>query len=158
MANRPSSQTYDKVDAAEDMLPQQHVQVTINPSNLGIIGTLLGTVAAAADLCQLFVVPANSNIKVTGAKMRIATGGTAVGTGPHWGLASSLASLVGTGARTVFGTMTFGTYADGAWGDFTAAASVAAGSIIHLTSIVGTDSGGSQVADWVVLQYKEDWT
>jgi len=161
MSNRPTIPSYDVVDRAGDMLPRQHVQVMLNPSNLGIVGTLLGTVAADADLCQLFTVPANTNIKVTGASIRIKTGGTAAGTTatPNWGLAYSAASLLGTGARTTFCTLRMGTRGDGSWANFSVTeTAVATGNIIHLTSIAGTDTDGSEIADWVVLEYREDWT
>lgn len=149
-ANRPTSQTYDFIDKCEDMLPREHVAFP------GILGTLLGTVASAATLLDLMIVPANSNIKVTGASMKITTGGTRAGTAePHWGLAHSLA---GTGTNTVFGTLLYGTRADNSYANFSVSTTdVPAGNVIRLTSIAGTDTDGSEIGGFITLEYKEDW-
>jgi hypothetical protein len=133
------------------MLPRQHVTC------FGINGTLLGTVATAADLADLFIVPANSNIKVTGASMKFTTGGTGTGatTSPKWGIGHSLA---GTGASTIFGTLLFGTRADSTYANFSLTTTdVPAGNVIRLTSIAGTTGGASQIGGYVALEYKEDW-
>jgi hypothetical protein len=149
-SNRPTTQPYDEIDRAEDFRPHQHVAVN------GICGTLLGTVATAATLLDLFVVPANSNIKVSGASMKITTGGTRAGTAePTWGLAYSLA---GTGANTVFGSMLFGTRADNTYGNFSVTSTnVSAGDVIRLTSIAGTDSDGSEIGGFISVEYRENW-
>ena len=151
MSNRPTGAAYDKIDTAESMLPRQHVTA------FGVNGTLLGTVASTASLADLFIVPANSNIKVSGASMKITTGGTGTGatTSPKWGIGHSLA---GTGANSVFGTALFGTRADGTYLNFSLTTTdVPAGNVVRLVAIAGTTDQDAQIGGYVSLEYKEDW-
>lgn len=148
--NRPTTVPYDVAEQAKTCLPYEHVAFP------GILGTLLGTVASAATLIDLMIVPANSNIKVSGCSMKITTGGTRAGTAePHWGLAHSLA---GTGANSLFGTLAYGTRGDNTYANFSVTTTdVPAGNVIRLTSIAGTDSDGSEIGGFITLEYKEDW-
>jgi len=101
------------------------------------------------------IVPANSNIKVTGASAKRGVGGTIAATGPHWGIAHSLA---GTGANTVFGTMVSGTYANDTYANFSVTSTdVPAGNVVRLVALVGTSSEETQTIGDMVLEYKEDW-
>ena|SRR3990172_7554014 len=151
MANRPTAAAYDVIDRAESMLPRQHVKI-----GFGLMGTLTGTQATnAATLSDLMIVPANSNIKVTGASAKRGVGGTIAATGPHWGIAHSLA---GTGANTVFGTMVSGTYANDTYANFSVTSTdVPAGNVVRLVALVGTSSEETQTIGDMVLEYKEDW-
>lgn len=151
MANRPTSCTYDQVSVALDMLPRQHIV-----PYFGLMGTLTGTQATnAATLTDLMIVPANSNIKVTGASAKRGVGGTIAAAGPHWGLAHSLA---GTGANTVFGTLISGTYADNTYANFSVTSTdVPAGNVIRLVALAGTSSEETQTLGGLSLEYKEDW-
>jgi hypothetical protein len=117
---------------------------------------MIGTYAAVTSIVQLFKVPANTNITVTGASVKRTTGGTAAATATAWGLAHSLA---GTGALTVFGTLLFGTCADGSFGNFSVTETdVPAGNTVELVGLVGTTTEESQVATLLCVEYKEDWT
>lgn len=151
MANRPTGATYDKIDVAESMLPRQHLH--FGP---GLVGTLTGTQATnAATLTDLFVVPANSNIKVTGASCKRGVGGTMAATSPHWGLAHS---LIGTGANTVFGTLVSGTYADSTYANFSVTSTdVPAGNVVRIVALAGTSSEETQTLGALTIEYKEDW-
>ena len=150
-ANRPTSQTYDFIDKCEDMLPRQHCV-----PYFGLMGTLLGTQATnALTLTDIMIVPPNSNIKVTGASSKRTVAGTIAATGPHWGLAHSLA---GTGTNTVFGTLVSGTYADGTYGNFSVTSTdVPAGNVIRLVALAGTSATPTQTMSGFTLEYKEDW-
>lgn len=149
MANRPTNRPYDQIDVAEDMRPRQHFSVTTTM-------TLTGTHAAAGShILDLFIVPANSNIKVTGASIKRTTGGTGTATAPNWGLGHSLA---GTGTVSIFGTLLYGTVADNTYQNFTVTETdVPAGNVIRLHALTGTQAGASSVASQIVVEYKEDW-
>lgn len=150
MSNRATSQPYDVVDRAEDMLPRQHIMP------LEGAATLIGTYAAVTTLTDLFIVPANSAITISGASMKKTTGGTAAATASAWGLATSLA---GTGASSVFGTLLFGTDADNKYCNFSVTSTkVAAGSVVRLVGLIGTTAEESQVGSLLCIEYKEDWT
>lgn len=151
MANRPTTAPYDVVDRAEDMRPRQHIV-----PYFGLMGTLTGTQATnAATLTDLMYVPANSNIKVSGAACKRGVGGTIAAAGPHWGLAHS---LVGTGANTVFGTLVSGTYADNTYANFSVTETdVPAGNVIRLVALAGTTSEETQTIGGLTLEYREDW-
>lgn len=149
MANRPTAGAYDKIDTAESFLPRQHIMP------LEAAATMIGTYAAVTSITQLFKVPANSNIKITGATMKKTTGGTAAATATAWGLAQSLA---GTGALSVFGTLLFGTHADNSWHNFSVTTTdVPAGNTVELVGLVGTTTEESQVGSLLCIEYKEDW-
>lgn len=149
MANRPTTGSYDKIDSAESFLPYQHVNV------FGVAGTLLGTHAAAADLADLFIVPENSNIKVSGASMKLTGGGTGAATAPAWGIGHSLA---GTGDSTIIGTLVWGTRADNTYANFSLTTTdVPAGNVIRLTAIAGTVAETNEIGGFVSVEYKEDW-
>ena len=152
MANRPTGAAYDVIDRAESMLPRQHM----NFVGGGTIASLTGTQATnAATITDLFRVPANSNIKVTGMAVKRGVGGTIAATGPHWGLAHS---LIGTGANTVFGTLSSGTYADNTYADFSVTATdVPAGNVVRIVALAGTTSEETQELLHVTIEYKEDW-
>jgi len=152
MAIRTLNQPYDVIDRAKDLLPRQHII-----PYFGLMGTMTGTQATnAATITDLMIVPANSNVTVTGAAAKRGVGGTFAATGPHWGLAHSLA---GTGSNTVFGTMSSGTYADNTYGNFSVTETdVPAGNVIRLVAIAGTTSEETQTIGGLVLEYKEDWT
>ena len=150
MANRPTNRPYDVVDAGEDLLPRQHLM----PQE--IVATMIGTYAAVTTIVDLFRVPANSNIKMTGASCKKLVGGTAAATASAWGLAHSLA---GTGANTVFGTLLFGTHADNTYHNFSVTeTSIPAGNVVRLVGLVGTTTEESQTLSYLCLEYKEDWT
>lgn len=149
MANRPTTGTYDSVDVAETFLPYQHLM----PQE--VVATLIGTYAAVTALVDLFMVPANSNIKITGATMKKLIGGTAAATATAWGLAHSLA---GTGADTVFGTLLFGTHANNTYHNFSVTTTdVPAGNVVRLVGLVGTTTEESQTGSYLCIEYKEDW-
>ena len=149
MANRPTTATYDKIDTAAAFLPRQHVVPLTAPA------TMIGTYAAVTTITDLFIVPANSNITITGASAKKTTGGTAAATASAWGLAHS---LVGTGANTVFGTLLFGTHANNTYHDFSVTETdVPAGNVVRLVGLVGTTTEESQVMDQLTIEYKEDW-
>jgi len=150
MSNRPTTQAYDDVDRAEDYLPRQHAVVRATM-------TLTGTHAAAGThILDLFRVPANSAIKVSGATVKRTTGGTGTATAPNWGLGYSLA---GTGTVSIFGTILYGTVADNEYQNFSVTeTTLAAGDVIRLHALTGTQAGASSVADMITLEYKEDWT
>lgn len=152
MAIRTLSQPYDTVDRARDLLPRQHVS-----PYFGLMGTLTGTQATnAATLTDLMIVTANSNVMVSGASCKRGVGGTIAATGPHWGLAHSLA---GTGANTVFGTLVSGTYADNTYANFsTTETDVPAGNVVRLVALAGTTSAATQTIGGLTLEYREDWT
>ena len=124
----------------------------------GVTGTLLGTVATTVDLVDLFIVPPNTNIRITGAAMKFTTGGTGTGaaTSPQWGLGYSLA---GTGTTTVLGTMLFGTRANSTYGTYSlTTGTAAAGDVIRIVAIAGTTGGASQIGGYVAVEYQEVWT
>lgn len=149
MSNRPTSQPYDVIDRAEDLLPRQHFSYAATM-------TLVGTAAAAGTaITDLFIVPANSNIKVSGASIKRSVGGTGTATSPNWGLGYSLA---GTGAFVCFGTLLFGTVADNTYANFSVTeTSVAAGDVLQLYALTGTKSGAEETATFLSVEYKEDW-
>jgi hypothetical protein len=120
------------------------------------MGTLTGTQATnAVAITDLMIVPANSNIKVTGASAVYGVGGTANNASPNWGLAHSLA---GTGANTVFGTRVFGTNANSTYFNFSVTSTdVPAGNVIRLVALAGTTSEETQTIGGLTLEYKEDW-
>lgn len=149
MANRPTTRPYDQIDVAEEMRPRQLI------SPLEGAATMIGTYASVTTLVDLFRVPANSNIKITGASCKKTTGGTAAATATAWGLAQSLA---GTGANVVFGTLLFGTHADNTYHNFTVTETdVPAGNVVRLVGLVGTTSEESQVMSFLTIEFKEDW-
>jgi len=119
--------------------------------------TLTGTHAAAGThILDLFRVPANSAIKVSAATIKRTTGGTGTATAPNWGLGYSLA---GTGTVSIFGTVLYGTVADNTYENFSVTTTtLAAGDVIRLHSLAGTQAGASSVADMITLEYREDWT
>ena len=130
MSNRPTGMTYDVASVLKGGLPRQHIM----PQE--VVATLIGTYAAVTAIVDLFVVPANSNIKITGASCKKLVGGTATGTASHWGLAQS---LVGTGEDVVFGTLLFGTHANNTYHNFSVTATdVPAGNVVRLVGLVGT--------------------
>ena len=151
MANRPTGAAYDVIDQAEDMRPRQHMV-----PYFGLMGTLTGTQATnAATLTDLMIVPANSNVKVSGASAKRGVAGTIAAAGPHWGLAHSLA---GTGANTVFGTLISGTYADNTYANFSVTETdVPAGNVVRLVALAGTSSEETQTLGGLTLEYREDW-
>jgi hypothetical protein len=152
MAIRATNYPYDVVDRAKDLLPRQHTV-----PYFGLMGTLTGTQATnAAAITDLMIVPANSNITVTGASCKRGVGGTAASTAPHWGIAHSLA---GTGANTVFGTLLFGTAADSTYANFSVTETdVPAGNVVRLVAIAGTTSEETQTIGGLTIEYREDWT
>lgn len=150
MSNRPTSQPYDVIDRAEDMRPRQQVMP------LEAAASMIGTYAAVTTITDLFKVPANTNITITGATMKKTTGGTAAATATAWGLAYSLA---GTGDPSVFGTLLFGTHANNSWHNFSVTSTnVAAGDEVRLVGLVGTTSEETQVGSLLCIEYREDWT
>lgn len=151
MAIRTFTEPYDVVDKAKGMLPRQHLT-----PYFGLMGTLTGTQATnAATITDLMIVPANSNIKVSGASAKYGVGGTAVAASPGWGIAHSLA---GTGANTVFGTRVFGTNADNTYFNFSVTETdVPAGNVIRLVALAGTTSEETQTIGGLTLEYREDW-
>lgn len=151
MAIRTLNRPYDVVDVANDLLPRQHAV-----PYFGLMGTLTGTQATnAATLTDLMIVPANSNVNVSGASCKRGVGGTIAATGPHWGLAHSLA---GTGDNTVFGTLVSGTYADNTYANFSVTeTSVPAGNVVRLVALAGTTSEETQTIGGLTLEYREDW-
>jgi len=153
MAIRKFTQPYDEVDKARGMLPRQHV--SLGYGTLSMIGTLTGT-AVAQDIFQ---VPANSNITVSGAYIKKVVGGTATATAPFWTIAkvTPIAGL-GTGAATAFGTCVWGTDADAKYVNFSVTETdVAAGDIIRLLTNPGTTSNPTQTVTNVTIEYREDW-
>lgn len=154
MSIRTLNRPYDEVDRAKDFLPRQHV--SLGYGTLSMIGTLTGT-AVAQDVFQ---VPANSNITVTGAYIKKVVGGTATATAPFWtiGKVTPIAGI-GTGAVTAFGTAAWGTDADAKYVNFSVTETdCAAGDIIRLLTNPGTTSNPTQTVTNVTLEYREDWT
>jgi len=151
MAIRTLNRPYDDVAKARELLPRQHMV-----PYFGLMGTLTGTQATnAATLTDLMIVPANSNVKISGASCKRGVGGTIAATGPHWGLAQSLA---GTGANSVFGTMVSGTYADSTYANFSVTETdVPAGNVVRLVALAGTSSEETQTIGGLTLEYREDW-
>jgi hypothetical protein len=148
--NRPKTRPYDVVDAAEDMLPRQHI------APLEAVATMIGTYAAVTKIVDLFVVPANSNIIITGASCKKVVGGTAAATASAWGIGHY---LIGTGDPTVFGTLLFGTHADATYHNFSVTStSIPAGNVVALLGLIGTTSEESQTMSYLTIEYKEDWT
>jgi len=152
MTIRTLNRPYDVVDNAKDLLPRQHIV-----PYFGLMGTLTGTQATnAVAITDLMIVPANSNVTVTGASCKRGVGGTMDAASPHWGLAHSLA---GTGANTVFGTLSSGTYADNTYGNFSVTATdVPGGNVIRLVAVAGTSDQETQTIGGLTLEYREDWT
>ena len=152
MAIRTLNRPYDVVDNAKDLLPRQHIT-----PYFGLMGTLTGTQDTnAATITDLMIVPANSNIKVSGASAKYGVGGTAAATAPGWGIAHSLA---GTGANTVFGTRVFGTNANSTYFNFSVTETdVPAGNVIRLVCLAGTTAEETQTIGGLTLEYREDWT
>lgn len=151
MAIRTLNRPYDEVAIAKELLPRQHII-----PYFGLMGTLTGTQATnAASITDLMIVPANSNVKVSGASAKYGVGGTDVSASPNWGLAHS---LVGTGANTVFGTRVFGTNADSTYFNFSVTETdVPAGNVIRLVALAGTTSQETQTIGALTLEYREDW-
>jgi hypothetical protein len=119
--------------------------------------TLTGTHAAAGThILDLMTLPANTNIKVSAARIKRTTGGTGTSTAPHWGLGYSLG---GTGTVSIFGTLLYGTVADNTYQTFSVTeTALAATDVIRLHSLTGTTAGASSVADMITIEYREDWT
>ncbi len=151
MSNKPTRLTYDQLSVGAAYLPQQHILYD------NLAGTLLGTVATGADLVDLFKLPANSGIQVTGVSARIIVGGTAAAAGSAWGIGKSLA---GTGTTVNFGTLVMGTRADATYGNFSVTSTtLAAADVLRLTSIAGTAaSNPGSTMDKICVEYLEDWS
>lgn len=154
MSNRSTTMTYDDIAKAINALPRQHV--TLGYGTLSMVGTLTGT-AVAQDIFQ---VPANSAVKVTGCYFKKVVGGTATATAPYWTIAKvTPISGIGTGTATAFGTCAWGTDADAKYVNFSVTSTTAAaGDIIRLLTNPGTTSNASQTVTNVTLEYQEDWS
>ena len=154
MSNKPTSIPYDAVDHGRALQPRQHA--TIGYGTLSMVGTLTGT-AVATDV---FIVPANSAITVTGAYAKKGVGGTFSAAAPAWNLAKvTPIAGIGTAAPSHFGTLVWGTHADGSYQDFSVTSTkCAAGDIIRLLTLPGTSSNPTTTITGLTLEYKEDWS
>lgn len=155
MANFPLGAPYDVQYHASQFQPYQ------NAFFPGAMGTTDGTESASVVYKVLGKIPANSNIKVSGATFRATTGGTAPGTGATPPKIAIFTSTTGT-AGDIDGTLCtyqIGTIADGDWLALTGTGDAAAGKILCFGIQTGTDAveGASLIIEDLAVEFRNDW-